>query len=347
MSGESKFKIYFEKEDKTTIMAGLFSKFGEFDRLKKGVVAGSQKEEFKQKKKSFTEGDNFVLEIFDAKGPIKDKINDIPPIYNINTYNYLLERLKSCSENGGSVLKLKVKKVDELPKWEKPQYEETLKKVLMDKFIDIKKSLAKEFTEHRFKEIKEEFDRKKYESNSELKEFLYRSININIVCENCFSSNFYGIRYICAECHNFNLCKDCYHQVINHQDHNIGHTFIQVKQPIFEDISKFNNIISPKYLFFDDKITSFEVKFTIINSGEMDLEGCYIVPIRYGNNYLGCLRKTITDSVESNDKIEVDLMIKFPEEEKEVTYEGYFRMFTEYGVPFGDVLFIKSLRKNF
>ena len=37
----------------------------------------------------------------------------------------------------------------------------------------------------------------------------------------------------------------------------------------------------------------FEIKVNIINNGENDLQECFISPIRFGNNYLGCLKKTI------------------------------------------------------
>lgn len=346
MSNNSNFKIFFSKEDKTILTKGSFSKFSDFKSLRKEIINTSQKPTFKGGKLRLSEGENFVLEVFEAEGPIKEKVNELPPIFNNKTFTYFVEKVNSCSENEISKVKFCVKKVKKLPTWNPPQYDVTLKKALIDSYDDVKNSITKDLSEHRLNVAKEEFDKKKLESDPELKDFFYNRININLICQNCFMSNFYGERYVCAECKNYNLCEDCYLHIRNNQLHNKDHTFINIKKPINEENNKFSNIISPKYFYFDDKQTSFGIKFTLVNIGEMNLASSFIVPIRYGNKYLSCLRKTITESMDKNEKNEVEIMIKFPEDDQEGTYEGYFRMFTESGIPFGDILYVKAVRNS-
>lgn len=346
MNSSNSFKVFFDVTDKTVVTKGNFLKFPDYKLLRKEIVNCSQKGTFKSGKKNLNERDNFVLEVFEAEGPILEKKSQLPPIFNSKTYKYFIEKLTSCSQDEISKVKFSIKKVEKLPSWNPPQYQETLQKALIDTYSDMKKSLSKELSEHKLVEGKEEFNRKRYETEPQLKDCLYNGTNINIICRNCFKSNFYGIRYICAECKDYNLCEQCYHHILNYRLHDSEHTFIQVKKPIIEESNTFSNIISPKFLYFDDKKTSFGVKFTVVNNGEMNLACCFIVPVRYGNKYLSCLKKTITDSVEKNDKTEVEMMIKFPEDDQADIYEGYFRMFTESGVPFGDVLYVKALKKK-
>lgn len=74
----------------------------------------------------------------------------------------------------------------------------------------------------------------------------------------------------------------------------------------------------------------------------------FYFPNKIWKKYLGCLKKTITTKCNTGDKVELDLLLKFEdddEEEIEVldSYEGYFRLMTEEGIPFGDILHIKLL----
>jgi hypothetical protein len=194
--------------------------------------------------------------------------------------------------------------------------------------------------------IKNKKERIKKENDENLKEEMFDELHVNVICNNCLSSNFSGIRYICSECNNYNLCEDCKdNAVINH---NPDHTFIQLHYQVLVDIQKYNSIFAPNKLLIKNKYEPFEIKVQIVNNGNTSLQGCFISQIRFGKKYLGCLKKTITTKCDTGDKVELDLLLKFEdddEEEIEVldSYEGYFRLMTEEGIPFGDILHIKLL----
>ena len=73
-------------------------------------------------------------------------------------------------------------------------------------------------------------------------------------------------------------------------------------------------------------------------------KNCYILPVRFGNEYLSCNPKIITESVERNNPIKIGLLIKMPNNKG--YFEGYFRIFSPNGLPFGDVLYVKVLNGN-
>ena len=68
-------------------------------------------------------------------------------------------------------------------------------------FPKFKESILKDLTNEKLNKEKEIFN-----SNSEEIEKKQHS---NLICSNCFKTNFEGYRYICCECDNFNLCEDC------------------------------------------------------------------------------------------------------------------------------------------
>ena len=80
------------------------------------------------------------------------------------------------------------------------------------------------------------------------------------------------------------------------------------------------------------------------NNGENNLQNCYILPIRYGEEYLFCKSKKITDSIQRGANSKISLEVKVPK--KDGYFEGYFRMFTPNGIPFGNVINIKVLNGN-
>ena len=94
----------------------------------------------------------------------------------------------------------------------------------------------------------------------------------------------------------------------------------------------------------------FDNKVNIINNWENDLQECFISPIRFWNNLLGCLKKTIVSNCKKGDKIELDVLFKFEDDENEeddiTEYEGYFRLMIQEGIPFGDILYIKLLMEE-
>ena len=81
------------------------------------------------------------------------------------------------------------------------------------------------------------------------------------------------------------------------------------------------------------------------NNGENNLQNCYILPVRYGDEYLSCASKIIKNSVEKGTSLKINLDIQIPHNNKKC-FKGYFRMFTPDGIPFGNVVYIQVFRNN-
>ena len=52
-------------------------------------------------------------------------------------------------------------------------------------------------------------------------------------CDMCGKKNFEGIRYMCGNCDDYNLCDDCYNK--NRDKHNPNHVFIKLNRPIVQE----------------------------------------------------------------------------------------------------------------
>ena len=85
-----------------------------------------------------------------------------------------------------------------------------------------------------------------------------------------------------------------------------------------------------------------------MNNGENDLQGCFLSPIRFGKKYLGCIKATILEHTKRGEIATLkDVLIKFEDEdesEREDEYEGYFRLMTKQGIPFGNNSYAYRLR---
>ena len=78
----------------------------------------------------------------------------------------------------------------------------------------------------------------------------------------------------------------------------------------------------------------------------MDLKGCFISPIRFGKKYLSCSKEVISEEFKPGEKKSIEMNITFYEENEEHfqyldQYIGYYRLMTEKGIPFGDILYIQ------
>ena len=113
----------------------------------------------------------------------------------------------------------------------------------------------------------------------------------SIICSNCYKINFKGIRFICSECQNYNLCYECEDlkskKLIRH---NQNHIFIRINRPIDINIKKYDNIIkrNNQNLIVDlkNKEKKLIIPIDIINNGEESLKNCYFRPVGFGENYI-------------------------------------------------------------
>ena len=329
------FKIYFKegykgKGDKV-VLAGKFSTYKNYDDLRIAIIKNAAKSSVS----TLSKNDKFTLEFIDD-----NKINGLDYIFNKETYQYFLG-MSAINKNSTNKIKLLIVKVPEFPTFKLPQHKETLEESLLVSWEKVKKELAN-IEDSELKCTKKKFEKLKREE--EKNDEVYSELHINVVCNNCLTANFNGERFMCCECENFNLCENCFksHKI----KHENKHTMIRINKPIINDINKFNYVFEPKEFYFKNKYESFQLKANIVNIGENDLQCCFILPIRYQKNNLGCLKKTITEELKIGEKKSVNLMIKLNqkdimENESKKVYEGYYRMFTEEGIPFGDVLYVK------
>ena len=335
MSNKCITKIVYKNMPGTVLFKEDIFKILNFEQLKDKILEKSKPQTFNSVK--ISKNDKFILEISEDC-----EVLGLNSFWNSETFNYFYEKIK---KNPPKKLKLAISKIDKEPKWEKPKYWEILKESLESTWNITKEEIKNDLTEKYLNEGKRKFNQDKKENDPNLNEELFNEMHINIICNNCFTSNFTGARYICCECYNFNLCEYCQKNArIAHQNE---HTFIKINNPVELDIQTFNSIISPNKLLLKKKLEPFEIKIDIINNGESNLKGCFFSPIRFGKNYLGCLKQSITKECEKGEKITLTILIKYDDEEFEENthnmYEGYFRLMTIEGIPFGDIFYIKLL----
>ena len=159
--------------------------------------------------------------------------------------------------------------------------------------------------------------------------------------------NFYGYRYICSYCNNYNLCNKCYHL----GNHDPSHNFILFRNPLEkdEDILKYDAKFNPSSKILRNVKDIPKIKFTLANTGQKDLENCYIGYIKLDKNHLWCDRIKI-EKIERNSKKTIEeFILKYDNEENNTfnIFEGHFRMFTENGIPFGDILKVRIINELF
>lgn len=332
-------KIMYKKLPNKVVVKGDLYSFENYDILTSRIYEKSNSTCFKEIKA--TKNDKYILQIKDDNNyPLKQ-------IWNEETFNYFLSQLK---KNPTDKIYFEIIKVNEYPVWEPPKYETILKESLKSNWESIKNEIKEELSEKYLNDGKRVYMKEKKENNLDFTEGLIKEFHVNVICNNCLNSILNGVRYICSECDNYNICEYCRKNA--NLVHNSEHVFIKLNNPVLVDIQKYNSIFAPNKKLLKLKKDSFEIDITIINNGEEKLKGCFISPIRFGNNYLGCFKKTIIDECNKADKITLNVTMKFEdneideedEEDNELDfYEGYFRLMTRQGIPFGDILYIKVI----
>ena len=336
MSKKCQIKVYYKDLPKSNVIgnATLFQ-YPDYDKLKEQIIQKSKAAAYQNVK--IKDKDKFVLEIVDYD------IAGLNSVWNKDTYKYFYDRVQ---QNPQDKIKFYIVKVKEYPQFTPPQYLTILRDTLASGWDSTKQEIEEELTDKYLNEAKRLFIQEKKEKNSEIKEDFINELNINVICNNCLNSNFSGVRYICSECDNFNLCGYCKEKV--QASHNKDHIFIRLNSPIFLEIQKFSSIFCPNKMMLKKAHEPFEVQIEIMNNGEEDLLGCFISPIRFGKNYLGCVKATIVDNCERGNKNSLQVLMDFEDVDNNPRdlYEGYFRLFTQEGIPFGDILYIQVEIQN-
>ena len=335
------FKIYEKPDSKRVLIKDNFSTFTKYVDIKKKVLDSTRN----NKNLNLSEKNKFILAYMQEKEQnrrpqfIPDDLKE--GIWDNKTFLYLKEKLTLRGIKDAQY-KFYIKKVDKLPTWNKKLNQEFLAQALDDSCKSIYDDIMDEVSLNKLEASKIEYNKKKSQLEKNQKE-VNKEIHKNVICNNCLKDNFKGKRFICAECNSYNLCQDCEKLFYQKQIHNREHTLIQVNKSISEDnLYKYSNIIGNNDEEFKDVPSSFQIELNIINNGENNLKGCYFLPIRYGEDYLSCRPKQIDEDVERNMKVKLFPIIRLPHENTGY-FEGYFRLFTPEGFPFGDVFHMTVL----
>ena len=290
--------------------------------------------------------DNFILKY------VKDeRSNDYFPeelkgcFYDHPSFEYLKEKL-SLREITDEY-KFELVKVDKANKpFKRPEYSKILNQGLDEIWKPISDKLKQEVSLNKLE--KSELEYKRLKEQLEENERKIDGTHEDILCNNCFKTPIQGKRFICAECNNYNLCQDCEKLLYKNQIHDRKHIFIQVNKPLLgneNNVLNYNNMISNNNQEIKNVQEDFEIPVDFINNGETNLKNCYVLPIRYGDEYLTCSPAVISESVVMNYNNSINLEIKIPQNNRKY-YEGYFRMFTPNGLPFGQIFFIRVFKEK-
>ena len=334
------FKIIPDKTANQVLVKGLFSDFPDYQALKNRIIDASRRyKEYKLK-----EGDNFKLVFNDESDKyfIPSQLKNGMGIGNQKSYNFFTEKL-TLRGIKNVTYKFYVEKTKRPYKWKEKENSVFLKEALDDSWGPICQNIIQEVNLGKLEESQAEYKKIK-DKLKENEEAINKEIHQNIICNNCFKNNINGKRFVCAECKNYNLCQECEKIFYQKQIHQREHTLIQVNKALNDEddnIYKYNNVIGNTNQIFKNIPLSFPIEFSVVNCGEKDLKDCYILPVRYGEEYLSCSPKKITDSVIRNMSIKINLVVRVPNNKG--YFEGYFRMFTPSGLPFGNTLCVKVL----
>lgn len=335
----STFKIFIQKSANSVVCKGILNNFKNYKDLSDKVFEDTQKGIFKKKNLSLNKSDKFILKFEE----IKDDFNNFIPeeiksgIFDENSFKFFKEKLIAHGKD--EKYKLYIEKVDSFPKFIVKGEEDILNESLK-KYWDIAlKDITSELNLKKLEESNNEFKKLKKEKEKN-EEIMKKNKHNNVICSNCFQKDFNGKRFICSECDNYNLCQECEKILLEKGIHQREHILIQINKNLDEDISKYSIILGNYRKEFQNVEDVFNIEIVLVNNGDNDLQNCYILPIRYGEDYLRCEKVKINESIERNYSEKIKMMIILPNSDKKY-YEGYFRMFTPSGLPFGQVIFIK------
>lgn len=337
----AEIRIYGKEDDKAVILKGKINSFKDYQTLKNELFKAYEKKQ--NKTFTLTSDENFILSFKEQNELfIPNEISE--GIWDNKTFRYFKEKLLVYDIQKG-IYKVYIKKIKRLPKWKRKENNQFLKEDLESSWNKIYDNITKEISSIDLEKSKANYNRLKTEL-SKNEEKLNKEKHTKIICNSCLKKDINGKRFMCAECNNYNLCQECEKKLYQKQIHPRDHTLIQVNKALNEEnlekYHNYNNIIGNNNQEFKNVASSFQVELSIINSGENNLQNCYILPIRYGENNITCCPKTIKDDVQRNMLIKTSLLLRLPNDDRGF-FEGYFRMFTPDGLPFGNILCVKVL----
>ena len=231
--------------------------------------------------------------------------------------------------------------VEEYPQKKiKINYSEIFEKALETQLNNLKDNLKKMLDEETLQKLAKIYEAKNDNNNNE-------NVNIthnNIICNNCYTKNFNGLRFTCAECENFNLCENCEKNNV----HFPNHVLIQYNNDVTEkDYYLYQNIIKDNEQILTLNLSEMEndkikLDVTICNNGLKPFSKCFFSPISFGNNALygeKIMFNENDDNINPGEKKNLVITLNNIKK-KEGNYYSKWRMFTPEGLPFGKVLYL-------
>ena len=337
------FKIYIQKNSKNVVFKGNFNSFNKYKDLSDKIIEHSQNSFFIKNNQNLKNEEKFILKFLsDEEGNyfIPEEIKE--GIYDEESFKLFKDKLISHGINDEKY-KFYILKIDSFPKLEIKEEDEILDESLTKYWDSTWKDIISELNLKKMEESMNNFEKMKKEREKN-EEIIQKIKHNDIICCNCFKKDFNGKRFICSQCENYNLCQECEKILYEKEIHQKEHVFIQIIKKMDNDNINYNNIIGNYQNEFQNVDEIFMFEFTVINNGENDLQNCYILPIRYGEDFLISEPKIINSSIKKGMNSKLSIVIKIPK--KSGYFEGYFRMFTPNGFPFGDFIYIKVLNEK-
>jgi hypothetical protein len=273
---------------------------------------------------------------------VKDSKFKFAPVFDEETfqdfYNYVIKKYEENNEDFSSknAPLIETKIVENYP--EKINYSKILEKALDQGLNNMRESLKKLFNEETLKKMA-----KIYETKNDNKENEKKVIHNNIICNNCYSKDFNGPRFICAECENFNLCEKCEKMNVHFPNHVLIQYNLNVSN---EDYYLYQNIIKENEQILTINLNEIKegkinLDVTVCNNGLKSFSKCFFSPISFGNNALFGKRLLIEEkSEEITSGQKTTFKITLDNIKSEGNYYSKWRMFTPEGLPFGKVLYL-------
>ncbi|MCQ2817494.1 MAG: hypothetical protein MJ252_09545 [archaeon] len=284
-------------------------------------------------------------------------MNEFEKIIDQETYSKYLEAYDKLADKKNEYLmitsisladlnKLKVHVIPKLNLGVKPeenqlplsQRESKLQKLVIDQlksnFQSLKSNLPRELTETILKKEEEKF--KANERNG-----LNDKEHPGIICNKC-KKKIKGPRFICAECPKYNLCLGC-ERLENHKK---DHFLLKFNEPIQrEDERGYDCIIEGNNeVLTSPKENNSTQTVTIYNTGDKEWnERFFLLPIGYGEGFVAGKKITIGKRINPEEKFETKIMIDT--KGKAGSFTSKWRMFTEKGIPFGEVIYIHLIKQ--
>ena len=205
---------------------------------------------------------------------------------------------------------------------------EILQESLDEKLEKMKSEIINACTADLLQKQKETFD-----SEEKKGDIMHR----DVLCRECQEFQFSGVRFMCVECQNYNLCQKCERK----KPHNTEHLLIKFNKNMSDseiDYEKYScyfaNIDENNGIKFEKETKEKAIYVDIVNDGKLSLVNCFIMSIGYKANYIDG-KKTQVKNIDKGNKDRVKLILdnKPPGE-----YTSKWRVFLKNGYPIGNVL---------